>query len=62
LGQRLPTDLLNNINPTQRNPQGIIRHLIQVVENPQEHPPHHFKIANEILSTMGDVYHYRRGR
>jgi hypothetical protein len=34
--------------------------LIQVVENPQEHPPHHFKIANEILSTMGDVY--RRGR
>jgi hypothetical protein len=60
LGQRLPTDLLNNINPTQRNPQGIIRHLIQVVENPQEHPPHHFKIANEILSTMGDVY--KRGR
>jgi hypothetical protein len=56
LGQRLPTDLINKIEPTQRNPQGIIKHLIQVIENPNEHPAHHYKIANEIFSAMGEVY------
>lgn len=56
LGQRLPTDLMNKIEPTQRNPQGIIKHLIQVIENPNEHPAHHYKIANEIFSAMGEVY------
>ncbi len=56
LGQRLPTDLINKIEPTQRNPEGIIKHLIQVIENPNEHPAHHYKIANEIFSAMGEVY------
>jgi hypothetical protein len=56
LGQRLPTDLINKIDPTQRNPQGIIKHLIQVIENPNEHPAHHYNIANEIFSAMGEVY------
>ena len=51
LGQ-VPVDIMNKLHPLKREDKDIISHLIKVIENPEDHPPHHYAYANDIFSAI----------